>query len=51
MAQIPVPGPNITTEYSSDYESSDMTDTVDCVWCKEDEQPVLLTQANFNDLT
>ena len=35
---------------SSDPQSSDMTDTVDCMWCKEDDQPVLLTQANFSDL-
>ena len=51
LAQIPVPGPNVTMESSSDSESSDMTDTVNCVWCKEDNQPVLLTQADFNDLT
>ena len=39
MAQIPIPGPNVTRESSSNSESSDMTDTM------------LLTQADFNDLT
>ena len=31
MAQIPIPGPNVTRESSSNSESSDMTDTIDCV--------------------
>ena len=30
LAQIPVPGPNVTMESSSDSESSDMTDTAEC---------------------
>ena len=32
MAQIPIPGPNVTIESSSNSESSDMTDTIDFVW-------------------
>ena len=38
-------------ESSSYSESSDMTDTAECVWYKEDEQPVSLTQADFSNLT
>ena len=46
-----VPELNVTMESSSYSESSDMTDTAECVWYKEDEQPVSLTQADFSNLT
>ena len=50
---LPVSEPNVTMESSSDSESGDMTDTVECGAYRpeEDDQPVPLTQAELNDLT
>ena len=51
----PVPEPNGNMEYSSDSEHNDSDMTVvtrdDAYMPKEDDQPVVLTQAELNDLT
>ena len=50
---LPVPEPNLTMESISNSESSYMTDTAECSACRpeEDDQPVPLTQIDFNNLT
>ena len=52
-SDLPVPEPNVTMKCSSDFESSDMTDTAECATYRpeEDDQLVTSTQAELNDRT
>ena len=49
---LPVPGPDGNMEYRSDFKYSDMTVVTgdDAYKPEKDDQPVLLTQAELNDL-